>query len=79
MEKAEFKITVIQIAITNDNKYFFTTKIENIVFDGFLKVYNYSENNEDSNKNIKIPSPGTKLKVDKIIGNEEYDKPPSVQ
>jgi DNA topoisomerase I len=79
MTKAEFKLTVVQITINKNKKYFFSNTIENLVFDGFLKVFNYKnedENEDESNKNISIPKPGDELKVDKICGKQDYQKPP---
>jgi DNA topoisomerase I len=79
MTKAEFKLTIVQITINKNKKFFFSTTIENIVFEGFLKVFNYKseEDKEDSNKNITVPSPGDYLSVYKICGKQDYQKPPS--
>ncbi|MBA42691.1 MAG: DNA topoisomerase I [Magnetococcales bacterium] len=82
MAPAEFKITNIQISISKNSKYYFATVLENLVFEGYLKVYNMKAENEDEieneeNKGIKVPKKGTNLEVDKIVGKEEFKKPPS--
>ena len=83
MPPAEFDITNIQISMTKVEKYFFSTSIENLFFEGFLKVYNIKsiedDNNgqSDENKNIKVPKKGTNLLVDNILGKQDYKNPPS--
>ena len=86
MAPAEFNITTIQISISENSHYYFTSAIENLVFDGFLKVYNINNIEEDEggeedggedNKNIPVPKPGTIVKAESITGTEEYPKPPS--
>lgn len=82
MSPAEFTVNHIQIKINNDNNHYFSTKTENMTFDGFLTVYSYvnqdeDESDEEGNKNILLPKVGEMIRVDKICGNEEWVKPPS--
>lgn len=84
MQPAEFNITSIQITISKDQNHFFMTSIENLVFPGFLAVYNIAniaddedEKEEDVNKGIKIPAVGESLTVASIVGTEDYVRPPS--
>nr|QBK89173.1 MAG: DNA topoisomerase I [Mimivirus LCMiAC02] len=81
MERAIFKITSIQISISKESNYYFMTSIENLMFSGFLKVYNIIDQETDSNekninKDIIIPESGTTLIVDDITGIQSYTKPP---
>lgn len=90
MKPAEFNVTSIQIVMKNINDYFFMTNIENMIFPGYLIVYNVGVGEDDSNgddvdtdkntenchnKNMKIPKKGDSLNVSKIEGTQEYDKP----
>lgn len=84
MKPAEFNVTSIQITISKDAKHFFLTSIENLIFPGFLAVYNIKnvadeeeEDEGDENVGIQVPPKGTELKVESIVGTEEYQKPPS--
>jgi len=83
MSPAKFKVVTVQITITKTDEYYFVTQIENIIFDGFLAVYNISnvekekDDEEDNNLGISIPSTGTYINVDNIVANQEYQKPPS--
>jgi len=91
MKPAEYDVTSIQISISKDDKHFFMTNIENLIFPGFLLVYNIgnsndeseneddvdNENNDDDkNKNIKIPDIGEEVTPKNINGIQEYTKPP---
>ncbi|CAH6421828.1 DNA topoisomerase 1 [uncultured virus] len=82
MKPAEFNITTIQITIDNDLDHFFMTTIENLLFPGFMKIYNLNnledeENKENENSNIIIPKLGSYLKVNLIEATEDYPRPPS--
>lgn len=88
MSPAKFNITSINIDINKLSQYYFVTQIENVIFDGFLAVYNIQNTDEDDKddkdedkkenqySNMKIPKVGTKLKVDIISSIQEYKKPP---
>jgi len=43
MAQAKYDILSIQISISKDNKHFFLTSIKNLIFDGYLKVYDVPE------------------------------------
>lgn len=84
MKPAELNITTVQIASTKEANHFFETSIENIVFLGFLKVYNIqdvdpedNDENGSNNKNINIPKPGREVIPENITATQEYSKPPS--
>jgi len=88
MNSAEFNITSIQISISKDNTHYFQTQIENLIFPGFLAVYNIvdvikeddqegADADEDKvNENIPVPKIGATLNTDNIKGSQEYTKPP---
>ncbi len=90
MQPAKIKITDIIIEATKVADYCFISQINTIDFPGFLLVYNLKnlekedtkedendELNEDSIVDIKVPKIGTKLEVDNIKSEQEYQKPPS--
>jgi DNA topoisomerase-1 len=90
MKPAEYNVTTLQIAVSKVEDYFFETSIEKLTFPGFLKVYNIqnmepdsdSEEDDDSvdidkDSKIKLPSIGSTLDADSIVGTQEYSKPPS--
>lgn len=92
MKPAEYDVTSIQISISEDDKHYFMTNIENLSFAGFLAVYNIGNLDEDTedddkdggddnekdgkNKNIKIPEIGAELNPKMINGTQEYLRPP---
>lgn len=78
MTPAKFDVMTIQIDISKLQNYYFVTRIENLLFSGFLKTYDFivENNGEDANSNIKIPKVGTKIDNKNIIATEEYQKPP---
>jgi len=82
MTPAVFKVTSIKIDISEVKDYYFMTQIENVIFDGFLAVYNMKNiendnNQENQNQNIVIPKEGTKLNVSEIKSTQEYKRPPA--
>lgn len=83
MSPAKLKIITVQIIITKTDEYFFVTQIENIIFYGFLVVYNVTnvdnekDRDEDNNLGMNIPKLGSPVNVDNIVGNQEYQKPPA--
>lgn len=86
MSPAKINTTYIQVDIENEdkivNKYYFETSIEKITFDGFLRVYNVSNVEQDSEENeddtissvSKIPKKGDLLEAKEIVSTEEYTK-----
>lgn len=57
-------------------KSIFLCSLENIIFDGFLKLYNNIESDEEKQSgNINI-SVGEKVKLKELTISEEYTKPP---
>ena len=73
MSPAKFKITNIEIEISKLKDYYYLTQIENILFQGFLRVYGFKD---VENIGIDIPAIGSVLEVDNITGNEDYERPP---
>ena len=80
MTSAIFDVYTIKIDINKTDDYFFITKTENIIFDGFLKVYNLEnvekEDGEENNKINNIPKKGLKLIPINIIASQEFKNPP---
>lgn len=79
MVQAEYKITTIQISISQVPDHVFITEIETLVFPGFLKVYNLQDvedvQEQETNTTTKIPKVGETLKVNDITGTQEYSSP----
>jgi DNA topoisomerase-1 len=91
MQPASIKLTDIVIDADKVANYSFISQISNINFSGFLLVYNLKniekeevkdadeseELDEDTIVDIKLPKIGTKLDVDNIMSEQEYQKPPT--
>lgn len=92
MQPAKIKLTDIVIDANKVSDYCFISQLSNIVFQGFLVVYNLKniinkDNNDNNDENndineeniisIKTPSIGTVLDVDNIKAQQEYQKPPT--
>ncbi|MFV0162867.1 type I DNA topoisomerase [Empedobacter falsenii] len=77
MANAELERTIIDID-NNKNNFIFQAKGEVIVFDGFLKVYQESHDDEDADDD-KVLLPSVKvneqLKADEINGTERFSRP----
>ena len=73
MESAIYDNTVIQISISDELKRYFETTIENLVFEGYLKVYEVDAKNEEI-INIKKGDP---VACKYIVSNERFENPPS--
>lgn len=90
MQPAKIAITTIQIDISRwlkydyDPFYYFQTKYEQIIFDGFMKVY--VESTDESfeadpdialtKKSFKLPKVGERITMQTIVAKQEYKKPP---
>lgn len=75
--------TFMQISISRNDKYYFESSIEKIVFPGFLKVYNIKnlekeEGDEEEilGEDVKVPKEGTELTMQNIVAKQDYSKPP---
>lgn len=83
MSSARFNVIEIQIDISKTDDYYFVSHFEKLIFDGFLKAYdfkNVDQNGEEDkslSKDILKPTIGKKLDVKNIIGTQDYLKPPS--
>ena len=69
MSSAKIKTIYLQISIDNQEKYYFESTIEEIVFLGYLKIYG-KEIEEAGN----IPKKNDILNYDKITANQEFTK-----
>ena len=76
MSNAELERTIIDID-NNKNNFIFQAKGEVIIFDGFLKVYQESHDDEDADDD-KVLLPSVKvneqLKADEINGTERFSR-----
>lgn len=83
MADAELEKTNISITISKDKNRQFIAVGEVIKFDGFLKVYlesNDDEENDEENENEKLLPPvkvGELLQYKKIVSTERYTRPPA--
>jgi len=90
MKACEVNVFKAIIKISNRPDEKFIAKAEEIIFDGYLKVYNYkqaTEEDEDSNNDndsadknlviIKALKIGDKLNYSEITAKETYSKPPA--
>jgi DNA topoisomerase I len=80
MSEAELERTSVKINISGKTEYFSATG-EVIVFDGFLKLYMESSDDDDTNGNENGLLPplmsGQKLEFDRIVATERFtQKPP---
>jgi DNA topoisomerase-1 len=80
MSDAQIEKTIIDIEIDN-NKYKFVANGEVIKFDGFLKVYNVSTDEEDAepsadNKILPAVNKGDSLKANSITAIQRFTKHP---
>jgi DNA topoisomerase-1 len=81
MSSAKLSISKTQISISKLKEYYFESEISSIIFDGFLKVYNLQNIEEDKDNDNKItnviPKLNEKLKLINLKVNQDYDKPPT--
>ena len=87
MSPAKINNTFVQVDISKIKNYYFEAKFEEILFQGFLKVYNIGnsddgdDGDDDENsanlsfKKYKLKV-GQKLDPDKIQSKQDYDRPP---
>jgi len=76
MQAAKYLSESIQISISKDKKHYFTATLKNLIFEGYLKIYNLKNNNENL-QSFKLPNNGTLIKLNSLYGNEEFINPPS--
>jgi len=78
MSPAKLNVSTTQINISKLKDYYFQTEISSIIFDGFLKVYNI-KNLEENNNNVitKMPNVGDKLKLNELNVTQDYQNSPS--
>ena len=79
MTPAKFKIHIVEIDISSLKDYKFVMEYEELIFDGFLKVYNIKSEDAEENQNtskLDLPKKGSKLKLNNATGVQEYKRPP---
>jgi DNA topoisomerase-1 len=82
MSPAKFNVITIKIEISDMKDYYFATVLEDMLFAGFLSVYNI-ENIEkgdeailESSNKMVLPEPGTKVFANDVTATQEYQRPP---
>lgn len=81
MADAEFIRATITIA-SNANKYLFLSKSETLTFDGYLKIYQEKDNDEDEDTiatakiDISLFNVGDKLNYKEISAKQSFTNPP---
>jgi len=73
MTPALFKVGITQISNSQLKDYYWVSQVESLFFDGFLKVYNVSQNNIK----IDLPSVNTEFKYSTITAKQDYERPPT--
>jgi len=79
MSDALLEKTTIAISISKTNRYYFLSKGEVVIFDGFLKIYSESADEEREEMNAGIlPSVnvGEEIKEKYISANQKFTTPP---
>jgi len=75
MQSAEFDRKTIIIS-SNDKKISFRASGSVLKFDGFLKLYEDLESDDEENKVIPEVNNNEKVKIDKIIDEQHFTEPP---
>lgn len=77
MKPAEFKVTSIDVDISKVNEYYFSSSIDELIFPGFLAVYNYKNiNNSADEIALSVPKKGDKLQSKGVVATQDYNRPP---
>jgi len=80
MVPAKFKVRSVQISPTKTKEiltYYFQTKTEELIFPGYLLVYNIGgDDNTGSDIMLEMPKIGSTIECSCLEGNEDYKKPP---
>lgn len=79
MMPAIFNIANVEIDISKIKDYKFLFEHEVCIFDGFLKVYNNKEeeeNEQEKNGKLKLPKKNQNLEISDVFGIQDYKKPP---
>jgi DNA topoisomerase I len=72
MSPAKFNIVTVQINNNQKPKLYFESNGEEMVFDGWMKVYGSKEE-----KKIKLPKANVQIIYKSISATEDFEKPPS--
>jgi len=77
MAAAKISVSTAQISISKLKDYYFQSEISSIIFDGFLKVYNIQNiENEEEKILTKMPKQNEKLNLTDVNAKQDYQKPP---
>lgn len=76
MESAIFNVINSYISISKLNKYHFVANTEQLIFDGYLRIYDNTNKKSNSNKTNNDVKIGTTLQVQNLRCEEEYKRPP---
>ena len=80
MKDAKIDVTIIQIIFSKNDNYYFQGQIEKVIFQGFMKVYIESVDDEEDNdtmENFKGKfEEGTVVIMEEIVAKQEYLRPP---
>ncbi|MEO7175589.1 MAG: type I DNA topoisomerase, partial [Saprospiraceae bacterium] len=79
MSDAILEKTQVDIAISTIKEAMFLANGEVLIFDGFLKVYLESRDEEEDDENQKLPpmKVGMPLQVDTMTATEKFSRPPA--
>jgi len=73
MAEAEYKTTTVEIA---GGKYLFKAYQQELVFDGFIKLYDYNSNSKDKKRIIPQLKEGLSLILSDIYPEQHFTQPP---
>jgi DNA topoisomerase-1 len=77
MSAAKFNVTNIQIISDDLPKYYFLSKIEKLLFEGYLKVYGKEadKENNDADDDYEVPKPKDDMYMKEMTAVQQYSKP----
>tara|TARA_Y100000590_G_scaffold162295_1_gene186037 strand:+ start:2817 stop:5381 length:2565 start_codon:yes stop_codon:yes gene_type:complete len=75
MQSAQYDRNTITIS-SKDNNLKFRSSGSILKFDGFLKVYNYTDNKDEKDKILPEVKKGEEVSIGKIIDEQHYTEPP---
>lgn len=82
MVPAKYKVRTVQIGISKLTDYYFQTKTEELLFAGYLTVYNVGNDDGDDKEDdensalIQMPKIGENINAKCVLATEEFKKPP---
>jgi DNA topoisomerase-1 len=80
MVPAKYKVRTVQIGVSKLSDYYFQTKTEELMFVGYLTIYNIGDDedkeNQENSSLIEMPKIGDIIPVRCVLATEEFKKPP---